>query len=110
MNSGVLKENKDFRRLYHRGKSNAEPVLVSYVMKSYKGGCRVGITTSKKIGNAVHRNRARRVIRAAYAELSPRIVGNWDIVFVARSKTTFCKMQQVQKAMERQLLKAGVIE
>lgn len=110
MNSGVLKENKDFRRLYHRGKSSAEPALVSYVMRSNRGECRVGITTSKKIGNAVRRNRARRVIRAAYAELSPRIVGCWDIVFVARSKTTFCKMQQVKIAMEKQLLKAGVIE
>ena len=51
-----LKENRDFRRLYTRGKSFVSPSLVTYVMKNRRsGGIRVGITTSKKIGNAVTR-------------------------------------------------------
>ena len=45
----TLKENKDFRRLYQRGKSYVSPVLVTYVMKNRKAGLRIGITTSKKI-------------------------------------------------------------
>ena len=45
----TLKENKDFRRLYHRGKSYVSPVLVTYVMKNRKAGLRIGFTTSKKI-------------------------------------------------------------
>lgn len=99
----------DFRRLYHRGKSFADPVLVTYVMKNRTGICRIGITTSKKIGNAVSRNRARRIIRAAYSLLEEKIEGNYDFVFVARSRTCCVKMQSVAAAMEKQLKKAGVI-
>lgn len=110
MNSKAIKENKDFRRLYHRGKSFAAPVLVTYVMKSRGPVCRIGITSSKKIGNAVQRNRARRVIRAAFSQLEPSIIGKWDIVFVARTRTTSCAMQDVLVSMREQLKKAGVIK
>ena len=109
MNSQTIKENKDFRRLYYRGKSQASPVLVTYAMRRNGGGCRTGITTSKKIGNAVARNRSRRVIRAAYRELSHSISGSWDIVFVARTGTSRVKMQDVHRAMSDHLLSLGVI-
>ena len=79
-----IKNNCDFRRIYGKGKSFQGPALVSYVMKNRAGICRVGITTSKKIGNAVERNRARRVIRAAYSMIEDKVSGNYDIVFVAR--------------------------
>lgn len=47
MKSKSLKENKDFRRLYYRGKSSASKNLVTYVMKCKRPGVRVGITTGK---------------------------------------------------------------
>ena len=105
----TIKENKDFRRLYYRGKSQASPVLVTYAQRSRLDGCRLGITTSKKIGNAVQRNRSRRIIRAAYRELEPKIDGNWDFVFVARSKTSAVKMQEVLTAMENHFSLLGII-
>ncbi|MBR3738134.1 MAG: ribonuclease P protein component [Eubacterium sp.] len=110
MKSQTLKENKDFRRLYYRAESKASKTLVTYAMKSRGKGCRYGITTSKKIGNAVERNRSRRVIRAAYSELEGRISGNWDFVFVARHKTSKVKMQEVLKDMEYHFKTMGVID
>ena len=110
MKSKTLKENKDFRRLYYRGKSQASPCLVTYVAKSKGDTTRIGITSGKKIGNAVKRNRARRVIRAAYSSLEPRINGTWDIVFVARTRTTSVKMQEVLDQMEQHFSALGVIE
>lgn len=110
MKSKALKENKDFRRLYYRGKSAASANLVTYIMKSKAPGVRVGITSSKKIGGAVQRNRARRVIRAAFSELEGRLLYNCDIVFVARTKTTTVKMQAVLSDMEKQLRHLGAIE
>jgi ribonuclease P protein component len=82
----TLKENTDFNRVYYRGKSCAKPALVVYSLKNRAGICRVGITTSKKIGNAVERNRSRRIIRAAYQSVfrNYEIVGNYDFVFVSR--------------------------
>lgn len=110
MKAKTLKENKDFRRLYYRGKSMASDNLVSYAMKNRGQGCRIGITTSKKIGNAVERNRSRRVIRAAFSELEGSINGSYDFVFVARSKTSRVKMQDVLLSMTQHFKELGVID
>lgn len=110
MKGQTLKENKDFRRLYYRGKTSASPVLVTYAMKNRKGRCVYGITTSKKIGGAVERNRARRLIREAYRTLEPSINGNYDFVFVARTRTTQVKMQEIQKSMKNQFILLGVMD
>lgn len=103
----VLHENKDFRRLYGRGKSSVHPALVTYAAHNRLGYCRVGITTSKKIGHAVARNRARRVIREAFRTLAPRVQGGCDLVFVARTKTTRVKSTELAAVMARQLTELG---
>ena len=106
----TIKENRDFSRIYRRGRSFVSPVLVTYVMKSRADTPRYGITTGKKIGNAVKRSRARRVIRASYDQLYPFIGEGYDLVFVARGKTPFGKSQVVLKAMKHHLKQAGVWE
>ena len=106
----TIKSNCDFRRVYGKGKSFQGPALVSYVLKNRAGICRIGITTSKKIGNAVERNRSRRVIRAAYSMIEDKIYGNYDFVFVARSKTKYIKSTKLAEMMLLQLTEAGVID
>lgn len=104
----TLCENKDFRTLYYRGKSQVHPALVTYVRKNRLGVPRVGITTGKKLGKAVQRNRCRRVIREAFRPLLPR-VGGVDIVFVARTRTLNYKSTQLLPVMEKQLAALGVL-
>jgi ribonuclease P protein component len=106
----TLNQNIDFRRVYNRGKSFVNPALVTYVTPNRAGYCRVGITTSKKIGKAVVRNRARRVIRAAYCEISNIIDGGYDIVFVARGKTPYRKSTEIAEIMKSHFAEAGIIE
>lgn len=110
MKSKTLKQNKDFRRLYYRGKSKASSCIVTYVMKNRSGETSYGITTGKKIGNAVKRNRARRLIRAAFSELEHRLNNSYDIVFVARTRTSQVKMQEVKAQMEEQLKALGALD
>lgn len=98
-----LNQNRDFVRLYKRGKSQVHPLLVTYLSKNRRGETRVGITATKKVGCAVKRNRAKRVIRAAYRTLPGGLPPGYDIIFVARTRTTQCKMQQLRTAMEQQL-------
>ena len=105
----VLNQNKDFLRLYGRGKSRVDAGLVTYVCKNRMGTCRIGITTSKKIGNAVARSRARRVIREAYRQIAPMIAGHYDIVFVARTRTTRIKSTDLARVMAEQLTQLGLI-
>ncbi|MEG1550937.1 MAG: ribonuclease P protein component, partial [Oscillospiraceae bacterium] len=106
----TFNRNCDFRRLYGRGKSYTNPALVIYFQRNRAGICRIGITVSKKIGNAVQRNRSKRVIRAAFRNLEPQIQGNWDFVFVARSKTKYLKSTEIEKVMLEQFQKAGAIK
>ncbi len=105
-----ITRNKEFARAYAKGKAFVHPKLVLYVMKNRQGKTRVGITATKKIGNAVQRNRARRVIRAALHQILPYDVGALDLVFVARGQTTRCKSDDVKKAAERLLKDAGLIQ
>lgn len=97
-----LNENRDFKRIYRIGKSFVHPVLVTYIVKNKLGYNRMGITATKKIGKAVQRNRARRLIREAYRVLEPDLTlpAGVDIVFVARTKTTLVKMNDVLKPMQ----------
>jgi len=125
----VLNFNGDFRALYHRGKSQVHPLLVTYILRQspkrgprrgpgmaqkvfprLPGDTRVGITTGKKVGKSVQRSRCRRVIREAYRSLKPRIIGGWDIVFVARAATCSAKSPAIQKVMERHLTSLGALK
>lgn len=105
----TLCENKDFRTLYYRGKSRVHAGVVTYVRRNRLGYPRVGITTGKKVGGAVQRNRSRRVIREAFRPLWPR-VGSYDIVFVARTRTPELKSTDLTPVMERQLTQLGVMD
>lgn len=101
-----------FRRAYRNGKSFVSPELVTYVIKNKQNNLRIGITTGKKIGKAVMRSRARRVIRAAFREIikDTEIVTNgFDVVFVARGKTSYIKSNYLAKVMKRQLKESGLI-
>ncbi|MEG0178090.1 MAG: ribonuclease P protein component [Oscillospiraceae bacterium] len=104
----VLVRNNDFVRAYTKGKSYVHAQVVMYVNKNRVGCTRIGITSSKKIGNAVTRNRARRVIRAAISEVLLQDVGGYDIVFVARAFTPKCKSWQVAKTIRKLLANAGL--
>ncbi|MCL2106315.1 MAG: ribonuclease P protein component [Oscillospiraceae bacterium] len=105
----TLTRNGDFRRAYARGKSFAHPALVTYTLRNRAGVCRFGITASKKLGNAVQRNRCRRVISEALRTLDEPIRGNWDLVFVARARTKDIKSTQLREIMRGHLRKAGAI-
>lgn len=105
----TLKKNKDFIRLYRKGKSFVGQTLVTYVINNRTNEKRYGITTGKKIGNAVRRNRARRVIRASFYQLYGDIIPGYDIVFVARGKTPYVKSDVVKREMESHLKKANVL-
>ena len=106
----TLNQIRDFKKVYRSGKSAVHPLLVTYAVKNRKGRARVGITATKKIGKACKRNRARRIIREAYRQMEPTVVKGWDIVFVARGRTTQVKMQEVQRVMDKQLQKLGLLQ
>ncbi len=91
----IIKDNKIFVSLYKRGKFIAGKAVVVYFRKNKLGVNRVGITTSKKIGCAVRRSRARRVIRAAYDASRESFPKGYDFIFVAREASVHVKSYQI---------------
>lgn len=94
-------KNKEFARAYNRGKCYVHPQLVLYVAKNRLGYTRVGLTASKKVGHAVQRNRARRIMRAALTEHLSQNIGGYDIILVARGQTPFLKSTQLSKTLAK---------
>ena len=105
----VIKQNYEFRRAYNKGRNFVSPYLVTYCFKKKYGGVKIGITSGKKIGKAVVRNRCRRVIREAFRSLYQETHGNWDIIFVARSATVYKKSTEISVIMRKHLKEAGVL-
>lgn len=104
----VLNKNRDFVRIYSRGKSYVHPHIVLYVAKNRLGRTRVGLTATKKVGGAVQRNRARRIMRAALCEhLSPNC-GGYDIILVARGATPRLKSTQLSRTLGKLFQRAGL--
>lgn len=95
----TLTENYEFKRVYQKGRSFVNPAAVVYILKNRKGINRVGITTSRKIGKAVQRNRARRVLREAYRAIAPSLPQGYDLVFVARARTATLKEQEIHRVL-----------
>ena len=101
----TLTLNKEFRHAYYQGRSCATPYFVLYLARGRQGQRRYGITTSKKLGGAVQRNRARRVIRAAVWELTTELPAGKDLVFVARERILTAKSPEVTAALRSALKK-----
>ncbi|MDO4568565.1 MAG: ribonuclease P protein component [Clostridia bacterium] len=80
-----LKRNKEFRRVYHYGKSLKSRSLVLVYTKSAHEFTRFGFSVSKKLGNSVVRNRVRRRLREAVRLQQQDIAGSYNIVFIARA-------------------------
>ncbi len=92
-----IKNNKDFVKAYKRGSKVVSSLVVLYKIKNSCSKKRIGITTSKKVGKAVTRNRVRRLIRQAIYENYSQLKDGYDYVFVARIKASDSNYQQVLK-------------
>lgn len=105
----TINRNSLFSRAYRSKISFVSPYVITYVVPRKKGRIRVGITASKKIGCAVTRNRARRVVKAAAAQVLKDADGSFDIVFVCRTATAAQKSTRLETVLTQHLGKAGVL-
>ena len=99
----TLRKQRDFSRVYNRGSSRGSRYVVILYRENGLGYTRTAFVASKKVGNAVTRNRARRLMKEAYRSLEPGIAKGYDIIFVARNTIDGCTETEVEKVMRAAL-------
>ena len=92
-----LTRSSDFARVYNEGKSWANRLLVMRTVATGRALSRVGFSVSKRVGNAVVRNRVKRMLREAVrAEMRE---AGWDVVFIARAGTAASDFTEIRAAV-----------
>ena len=103
----MLKLHSEFQRVYQRGK-NAHSTSIALFYLPLSGEKKVGYTASKKVGNAVVRNRCKRRLRALYDELSPTLQDGW-YVFVAKKGLFDNPFEDVRRDCKYVLKRTGAM-
>ena len=112
-----LTRSADFQGVWRSGKSYAHPLVVLFVLASDAPGpalsevevVRVGVAAGRRVGNAVRRNRAKRLLKAAMQNLYQKIVPGFDLVLIARQPLPSAALIQTQDALCALLTRAGLL-
>jgi len=104
-----LKKRREFLRAAARGKRAARPGLVLQALAVPEPSLRLGFTVTKKIGNAVIRNRARRRLKEAARLTLPGMgLSGWDLVLIGRDATAERPFPLLIEDLRGALRQAGV--
>jgi ribonuclease P protein component len=104
-----LTRSDDFKRVRHNGKSYAHPLVVLVTQASDSPQIRVGVAAGKTTGNAVHRNRAKRLLRESMRTLLPSLVPGWDLILIARVGLPSASLEDTRIALTSLLRRAGLL-
>lgn len=94
-----LKKLSEFQRVRRYGSSYAHPLIVLVAYPNEQHITRYGVIAGRSLGNAVRRNRAKRLMRAAVQPLLPHILPGWDVILIARQPIMGAPFSQLQSAM-----------
>ena len=92
-----VKKEKDFSAIFKEGKSFANRKFVIYRLENDEQHFRVGLSVSKKLGNAVTRNQIKRRIRRILIEYKNQLVENVDFVVIARKGIEILEYAEMEK-------------
>ncbi|WP_414045388.1 ribonuclease P protein component [Macrococcus equi] len=95
-----IKKNDDFQKVYKQGKSVANRQFIVYRLSNNENEhFRLGISVSKKIGNAVTRNRIKRAIRESFTRHKDDIIKD-DFIIIARNPSKDMTVEEIHKSLE----------
>ena len=115
-----LTRSEDFKRVRRFGKSYAHPLVVLIVQRSDQRQVRVGVAAGRRVGTAVIRNRAKRLLREAMRPLIPNIglqhdvanqdnASGLDMILIARAGLSTASLEDTRQALQNLLQRAQIL-
>ncbi len=104
-----LRHALDFKQVRKHGKSWRHPLIILLVRATGRPLSRFAFVASKRVGNAVVRNRAKRLGRESVHTLLEQIQPGWDCVFIARSNIRESTLLEVETAVNQLLIRAAIL-
>ena len=103
----IIKSNNEISEIFSNGKFIRTPLInliVYYNEKQHENSYRVAFIASKKNGNAVWRNKAKRRMRAVCKE-TLSLDSKFEVLFIANRKTVLCDYIQMKEYVIRELVR-----
>ena len=110
LKKNVLRKKTDFDSIYKRGKSVGDRYVVLFYRQNGLPYNRTGFLASKKVGNSVARNRARRLMKESYRHLLDRLPVGYDFNIKARNTISGKKCAEVERSLKSAFTRTGVIK
>lgn len=104
-----LREHERFQQIRREGKTREDRLVVLVCLQNQLPYSRFGFSASRRVGKAVVRNRARRLMRESARLQISQIQPGWDIVFIARSALARATFWQVDASCRKLLGQAGLL-
>ncbi len=105
----MLSKPEDFAALQGEGTVRSHPLLVVRIRWTGLEETRFGMSTGRKLGGAVVRNRVRRRLRVALRVMAPSFQPGWDVLIIARPPVIGADFQKMAGALHSLLRRGGVL-
>lgn len=101
-----LRKRSDFERVYEEGSKAVTSAFVLFARRNETSRSRLGVTATRKLGNSVRRNRARRLVREAFRRCREELPAGFDYVVVARGPLLSLKPGEIRPLLIRSASRA----
>ena len=106
----MLSRPQDFLAIQGNGTSRSHPLLAARFLRTDLETTRIGLSTGRKLGGAVVRNRVRRRLREALRVMAPSFQPGWDVLIIARPALVEADHDALVGAVRRLLARGGVLK
>jgi ribonuclease P protein component len=106
----MLSRPQDFAAIQSAGTTRSHPLFTVRFLRTDLETTRFGLSTGRRLGGAVQRNRVRRRIRGVLRVMAPSFQPGWDVLIIARPAIVETDHDALVGALHRTLARGGVIE
>jgi ribonuclease P protein component len=104
----VLRRKADFDAIGRHGTARSGRLLVLRALRTDGPSTRIGMSTPRRLGGAVERNRVRRRLRELMRERYDEMATGWDLLLIARPEATRATYVELREAIASLLERSGI--